>query len=80
MFEKAGTKNKNVHNYQFWQHHNHPIELWSTPVIKRKLHYIHNNPVKAGFVTDPVHWKWSSARNIAGTDPILEIDDIGFMG
>ncbi len=79
MFERAGKKKGNVAKYQFWQHHNKPIELWSTAVIKQKLDYIHNNPVKAGFVTAPMHWKYSSARNIAEQDPAFEIDAIGFL-
>jgi len=79
MFERAGKKNGNISKYQFWQHNNKPIELWSTAVIRQKLNYIHNNPVKAGFVTEPTQWKYSSARNIAGQDPTFEIDDIGFL-
>jgi len=79
MFEKAGKTKSNVTKYQFWQHHNKPIELWSTAVIKQKLDYIHNNPVEAGFVTEPTQWKYSSARNIAEEDPNFEIDAIGFL-
>ena len=45
MMERAGKKNSNVKNCQFWQQNNKPIELWSTKVIKEKLDYIHNNPV-----------------------------------
>ena len=81
MFEKAGKGKSNVSTYQFWQHHNKPIELWSPKVIQQKLNYIHNNPVVSGFVTNPVDWKYSSARNIADDpDPAFEIDDIGFIG
>jgi hypothetical protein len=80
MFERAGKKKSNVSKYQFWQHHNKPIELWSTSVIKQKLDYIHNNPVEAGFVTEPTQWKYNSARNIADQDPAFEIDAIGFLG
>ncbi|QCX00766.1 transposase [Aggregatimonas sangjinii] len=79
MFERAGKKKGNTSRYQFWQHHNKPIELWSTAVIKQKLNYIHNNPVAAGFVTEPTQWKYSSARNIAEQDSAFEIDAIGFL-
>jgi len=79
MFERAGKKKKNIVKYQFWQHNNKPIELWSAAVIKQKLDYIHNNPVASGFVTEPIQWKYSSARNITGTDPAFEIDAIGFI-
>lgn len=80
MFERAGKKMAIVEKYQFWQHHNQPIESWSTEVIKQKLDYIHSNPVKAGFVTQPTEWKYSSARNFAEEAPAFEIDYIGFLG
>lgn len=75
MFEKAGRSNSNVSNRQFWQQHNQPIEIWSLKVFEQKLSYIHENPVKSGFVIDPVEYKYSSARNYANDDPtVLEID------
>jgi len=80
MFERAGGKKGNVSKYQFWQHHNKPIELWSTKVIKQKIDYIHNNPVESGFVTEPTEWKYSSARNFSEDNTVLEIDAIGFLG
>ncbi len=33
-------------NYQFWRHNNHPKELWSNQVIKQKIDYDLQNPVK----------------------------------
>ncbi len=80
MFERAGKKKGNVSKHQFWQHHNKPIELWSEKVIKQKIDYIHNNPVENGFVTNPIDWKYSSARNYQGDNTILQIDDTGFLG
>jgi hypothetical protein len=63
MFKGAGKKQGNISIYQFWQHHNKPIELGSDHVIKQKIDYIHNNPIESGFATDTVDWKYSSARN-----------------
>ena len=80
MFKKAGEKNSNVKEYQFWQQNNQPIELWSTPVIKQKFDYIHKNPVKAGLVMEPWEWKYSSARNYAELDAVIPVDEIGFLG
>ena len=75
MFERAGKKNSNVKCRQFWQQNNRPIEIWSLKVFEQKLEYIHNNPVDPGFVTDPIDWKYSSARNYGNNDHIiLEID------
>ena len=75
MFERAGSKKSNVEHRQFWQQHNKPIEIWSLHVFEQKLNYIHNNPVESGFVTDPIDWKYSSARNYGNNDcTVLEID------
>ena len=77
MMERAGKKKSNVEKRQFWQQHNKPIELWSSKVIQQKIDYIHNNPVESGFVTNPIDWKYSSARNYADDDTILKIDNDG---
>ncbi|MCD9575456.1 REP-associated tyrosine transposase [Flavobacterium soyae] len=75
MFERAGKKNSNVKLRQFWQQNNKPIEIWSLTVFEQKLNYIHNNPVQTGFVTNPVDWKYSLARNYGDNDQtVLEID------
>ncbi|MBT2563780.1 transposase [Pedobacter sp. ISL-68] len=76
MFKRAGEKNSNITNGQFWQEHNKPIELWSNEVIDQKVDYIHNNPVEAGFVTEDYHWKYSSAIDFSGEKGLLEIDII----
>ena len=52
-FRKAAKKSANVKNYQFWQHDNKPIELWSNDVIQEKIDYIHQNPVEEGLVFRP---------------------------
>lgn len=76
MMEKAGKKNSNVKNRQFWQQHNKPIELWSNEVIDQKIDYIHNNPVEAGFVTEPHYWKYNSADNFIGKTGLIELDEL----
>jgi len=74
MMKRAGQKNSNIKNSQFWQQHNKPIELWSPKVIDQKMDYIHENPVVAGFVSEPEHWKYSSAIDYSGGQGLLEID------
>ncbi|HBX67574.1 MAG TPA: transposase, partial [Balneolaceae bacterium] len=76
MMKRAGLKNGNNHNWQFWQQHNHPIELTSGNMIHQKLEYLHFNPVKAGFVKHPKHWKYSSADDYYGGKGILDIEII----
>ncbi len=44
-------------------------------MLRAKLEYIHNNPVKAGLVVNPEEYKYSSARNyIMGDHSILQVD------
>ena len=74
--KKAGTTNSNVKSRQFWQQNNKPIEPWSPHVIDQKVDYIHFNPVEAGFVNEPEHWKYSSAIDYSGGKGLLEIDYI----
>jgi len=73
MFKRAASKNSNVKNGMLWQHNNKPIELWSEDVIEQKVNYIHNNPVAAGFVTGPEHWKYSSAVDYAGGKGLVNV-------
>ncbi len=74
MMKEAGTKNKNNKSFQFWQQHNHPILLDSNFLLDQKLNYIHNNPVKAGFVTEPEEYLYSSAGDYAGTKGLIKIE------
>jgi hypothetical protein len=57
---------RDLSKYQFWQHHNKPIELWSNAVLDQKMGYVHNNPLVSGFVSNPEDWKQSSAGDYAG--------------
>jgi putative transposase len=76
IFRKAGERNKNNTNYQFWQQDNHPEELLTNKFFDQKLDYVHNNPVLAGLVGEPHHYKLSSAIDYAGGKGILEISFI----
>ncbi len=62
MFKFFGKGNSQNEEYQFWQNGNHPIELWSAEVIKQKIIYLHNNPVKQGMVANPEDYLYSSAN------------------
>ena len=50
IFKKAGEKNKRNEQYQFWQQENHPIECSTEEVLRVKLKYLHENPVRSGLV------------------------------
>lgn len=63
MFERSGKKNKRNTHFQLWQQNNHPIELSTNEMMDQRLSYIHNNPVEAGFVSEPSSWIWSSSSS-----------------
>lgn len=67
MLQRAGLKNPNNKDFQFWLQHNQPIELRTEAFLMQKLEYIHNNPVVAGFVEIAEHWKYSSGKDYYGT-------------
>jgi REP element-mobilizing transposase RayT len=48
-------------NYQCWEEESHPQLIENGQVLRQKLEYIHQNPVKRGYVDDPTHWRYSSA-------------------
>jgi len=66
MFERTGSKNASNERCQFWQNGYHPVELSNVALIEQRLEYVHNNPVRAGFVLSAEEYKYSSARNYAG--------------
>jgi len=71
QFRKAGSITSNTSKFQFWQHDNKPIELWSNAVIKQKINYIHNNPVEEGYVILAHEFLYSSAKDYAGEQGLL---------
>lgn len=58
-----------------WQTGSHPISIDSDDFLHQKLNYIHENPVRKGYVDRPEHWIYSSARNYYLDDhSIIKID------
>lgn len=59
--------------YKVWQDGYH-AEIMETPrFLYQKLNYIHNNPVVDKIVDFPEDYLFSSARNYAGMDSLLDI-------
>ena len=73
MFKRAGMRNNKNSKYQFWQQNNHPVLLSTQTMLSQRLKYLHNNPVKAGFVTETHFWKYSSAIDYVGGKGLLPI-------
>ncbi len=59
--------------YQLWQEGSHPKLIQNEEMMRQKLDYMHFNPVERGYVDDPIHWRYASARNYAGLKGLLDI-------
>ncbi len=64
---------KSDREHQLWQEGSHPQAFETDGVILQKLEYAHYNPVRRGYVDDPIHWRYSSARTYAGLPGLLDV-------
>jgi len=67
------ARHKVESRYQLWQEGSHPQQIQGEEMMRQKLEYIHNNPVKRGYVDEPVHWRYSSARNYAWMTGLIDV-------
>ena len=78
VFEYHG-KSKNKQTNQIWTHENHAELIYSQKFIEQKINYIHNNPVKAGIVEKAEDYLYSSARNYADLESVIEIIKVSLL-
>jgi putative transposase len=52
---------------------NHPEEIKTREFFQQKLDYIHNNPVKAGWIDKPEAYIYSSARDFYDMKGLIEL-------
>jgi len=71
FYKKA---HKSDRTYQFWQEGYHPELIQSDEMMRQKIDYIHQNPVKRGYVDVATHWRYSSARDYEGDNGLLAIN------
>ena len=75
IFKKAGENNERNNSYQFWQQDNHPIECSTEDILQTRMNYLHENPVRAGFVWRAEDYRYSSAVDYYSTGKgLLEIN------
>lgn len=66
---------KKSSTFQVWQEGLHPQHIKGDAMLAQKLKYIHENPVRRGYVDLPEHWRYSSARNyLEVSDPVMDVD------
>lgn len=70
-FYKLNHKVDQTH--QMWQEGSHPQMVESEEMMWQKIEYIHNNPLRRGYIDDPTHWRYSSARSYAGQQGLIDV-------
>ncbi|WP_198242994.1 REP-associated tyrosine transposase [methane-oxidizing endosymbiont of Gigantopelta aegis] len=66
-------KHKSDRQHQVWEEGSHPQLLQTEEMLRQKLDYIHQNPVKRGYVDKIEHWRYSSARNYLGMPGLIDV-------
>lgn len=65
---------KKENTMQIWQTNNYSEMIETKDFFLQKLQYMHMNPVRRGFVSEPKAWKYSSARNWEfGDNSVIEV-------
>jgi len=73
LLELFKRPHKTESTYQVWEEGSHPQIIAGEVVLRQKLDYIHQNPVKRGYVDLAEHWRYSSARNYAGQEGLIDV-------
>jgi hypothetical protein len=77
IFNFTGKNNNNNKDYQFWIQNYHPVELATEHMYQQRLNYLHQNPVRAGMVWEPWHYKYSSAIDYyTETKGLIQIEEV----
>jgi REP element-mobilizing transposase RayT len=71
FYKKA---HKDHTSYQIWEEGFHPQLIQTDAMMINKIQYIHENPVKRGYVDEARHWRYSSSRDYEGVKGLLEIE------
>lgn len=61
LFKHFATLSNQFREYKLWKTNNQPTLISDSKILDQKTNYIHENPVRAGIVTEPQYYKYSSA-------------------
>jgi REP element-mobilizing transposase RayT len=73
LFAFSAKQHKRNEQHQLWTHENHAELVYSEKFMGQKLNYIHENPVRSGIVAKAEDYLYSSARNYAELEGVLDI-------
>lgn len=71
FYKKAHKQDR---GFQLWQEGMQPKQIQNVEMMKERINYIHNNPVKRGYVDEPAHWRYSSARIYEGHLGLIDVE------
>jgi len=71
MFRFFAKQTNANETYKIWTNDNHPESIYTHEFLISKLHYIHENPVRAGLVKNAPEYLYSSAMNYAGGNGLI---------
>jgi putative transposase len=66
--------------HQIWQPNFYDFNIYTEYKFQEKLNYIHDNPRRASLCKNPEDYRWSSYKQITGSDPspIFKVDFFNF--
>lgn len=70
FYKKA---HKTQTTYQLWQEGFQPKLIKDEKMMIETINYIHNNPVKRGYVDVAKHWRYSSARDYENIKGLIDV-------
>ena len=73
FYKKA---HKTQTSYQVWQEGIQPKLIKDDKMMIDRINYIHNNPVKRGYIDEASHWRYSSARDYLGVSGLIEVERV----
>jgi REP element-mobilizing transposase RayT len=76
VFRFNAMKHSRNEHQQFWTHENHAVfcEPTKPKIMQSRITYIHQNPVRAGWVESAEHYLYSSARDYAGLQGLVKLN------
>lgn len=57
---KMRSAGRRRHGYRIWQQGFHAVPLWSDWMVRKKIDYMHANPLRKGLVASAKEYPWSS--------------------
>lgn len=75
IFQKEAKKAGKNNDYLVWKDDFDPAPIVGRDEFLQELSFVHENPVRRGYVDKPEHWQFSSARNyILGDHSIINVE------